>query len=160
MDITQLYVHIFLLCTYVLHGTGLSCQSCGWLQPSVNSKPAVALTFLHMRKSGGTNFLHTFKYWMQIHKCLEGMKVKSHGQFGIKSGYYMQHKQSDVSDAMCPQVDLKHTEYFCYDIDSYQSLPPLAKRGHIPFRMLTILRHPIDRIISQAMEGIRYFLGL
>jgi hypothetical protein len=141
------------------HCSWLSPQTCG---PSVTT-PVLGLVFLHMRKSGGTHILHFLSEWLRSHGCFDGM-VKKTDIEGVENmnGGRISHRKFQTLEyayreghSTCPYIDIYHNEYRCLSGDvvlGFPSAEQLRNNLHTNFKMLTVLRDPIERIGSQFLH--------
>ena len=136
-------------------------SSCSWwdlrtCDEDLNSpvRPKLGLVFLHMRKAGGTHVLNTIEDWFGGNNCIS---AQSNSQFrNVIAGQL--HSKTIIhapasslnADSSCPQVDILHSEFSCLTANSLLSLPKRNERKHSHLRFLTILRHPMQRIMSQV----------
>ena len=131
---------------------GSSCNSCYWMHHDPNNRTSLGLTFLHTRKSGGTNFHGIFASWLiEMNDCYPRNRssiVMKGIERGITNGrlYNLQLDQL----IGCPHVSFKSIEGQCWDINKIKALPPRHHRKAVPLILFTIMRDPIERIGSQA----------
>lgn len=122
----------------------LSCTHCGWNDESTSrtvkngiDAPSLGLIFVHLRKSGGTTFLHLVDKWTAKYGCPCHNVIKLPAHSGCAKN--------------CPLLDFYHIEYECLDGLRLTELMQKSLVSHHPrLKYFTILRHPIDRIVSQV----------
>lgn len=84
--------------------------------------------------------------WLKHYNCIDQDAKLLH--WGMELGSMVRNNYSNVR---CPNIDISHNEYLCLLSDDALTLPPREDRQHIKFSILTVLRHPIERIGSQAL---------
>lgn len=144
-----------------------SCRSCSWLHNSsqLSARHAVVngsmplsagLVFVHLRKAGGTSVLHLLRQWLKRHGC---DNEDDYGRvwgwtktFGVYEGVYRraESQRRTPQTKICPTVDVRHAEYACIHGRLALHLPQRLERRFVPFSLFTVIRNPIDRLISQA----------
>ena len=114
------------------------------------------LAFLHMRKSGGTHVNKLLTEMMIGHDCIN--KSEKVGTRGIKNGipldmldpiYHMNYSEP----SRCPKIQMIHEEILSLDGLLMLKIPDRLNRKDKSYTLLTTLRHPIERIGSQAFYG-------
>jgi hypothetical protein len=117
--------------------------------------PALKLAFLHMRKSGGTHINKIVTEFMFEHGCIS--KDEKVSVRGIRSGVPLDmlvKKNYTANYTRCPEVNMVHEEMLALDGKSFiDNFPRRGQRKDKSFTLLTTLRHPIERIGSQAFYG-------
>lgn len=106
------------------------------------------LAFVHMRKAGGTTIRDIVGTWMRRQGCDEFMKQMT--TYGIEEGQSFTWAGERDDNNYCPNVNIVHNEISFVDGQRILdvSTPIGSRKSNL--RMLTMLRHPIKRVISQA----------
>ena len=129
-----------------------NCKSCYWMHHNPNNRTSLGLTFLHTRKSGGTNFHGILASWLiEIKDCYPRNRtsvVMKGIERGITNGRLYNLQLDELIG--CPHVRFNSIEGQCWDINKINALPPRHHRNGVPLTLFTILRDPIERIGSQA----------
>ena len=113
-----------------------------------NNRTSLGLTFLHTRKSGGTNFHAILAEMNHCYSQATTKTVIEGIERGITNGrLYNLPAEESIG---CPHVRFKSIEGECWDINKIKALPPRHHRNGVPLTLFTILRDPIERIGSQA----------
>mmetsp|Transcript_24882 Transcript_24882/g.36700 ORF Transcript_24882/g.36700 Transcript_24882/m.36700 type:complete len:503 (+) Transcript_24882:70-1578(+) len=132
------------------------CRVCNnWLiRGKSNSNPTrKGMIFLHMRKSGGTMFLHHILQWLLRKRCVSYKSLWNYNLTavgGIHNSHYYVRKLRQVRMTGCNELELRQVEYTCLNGPFVLSLPRREQRRHIALELFTIIRDPIERIVSQA----------
>ena len=69
---------------------------------------------------------------------------------GVQNGNIIGH---NLTSSICSSFDFIHEEFACLDHKIIYKLIPRPLHFHIPIKLFTILRHPIERIGAQAFYG-------
>ena len=147
-------------------GEADNASKCSWLNPkscstqAAASTPVLGLVFLHMRKAGGTHILHFLSEWLRSRGCLDrmGKQTDIEGHENVVAGR-ISHRIPYTSDiayrddgglTSCPHVHIFHNEYYCLSGDMVLNYPPMKElENKKSYKLLTVLRDPIERIGSQ-----------
>ena len=106
----------------------------------------VALLFLHNRKCGGSTVGSYLRRWLSANGCCGAEPCKA-------APYFMSSKKLVESGGRwhCPSVHFIENEYHCLSNDKFMRVvsPAIPTAASFRFISVTVLRHPIDRLISQ-----------
>lgn len=120
----------------------------GMFQSLSDKDMSLDLVFLHMRKAGGSTIIETIGNWVRAQHCTD--KFTPLGVLGMKSGHIFLRNHSLSPVSICPGLTIVHNEFSCLNVKTILNFtaPIGARKSNL--RLLTMLRHPIRRIISQA----------
>jgi len=107
------------------------------------------LAFVHMRKAGGTMIRELLGEWLKLQGC-SFQSSNSIGRFGIDRGHYIFDNGTISDDGFCPGVTIAVNEYGFVNAKNVLKVgAPIGNRKS-NLKVLTTIRNPIRRIISQA----------
>lgn len=153
------FVFLLLLAVVLVNMVGAGKHHSHPSDPTRNNNTALDLVFIHMRKSGGTTLLDYLGKWIFEQGCSVDPKPASLGVQGIRNGHPFFRNHSVHPDAPCPGLNIHHNEFSCVNADTVlrHNAPIGARRSKL--QVLTMLRHPIRRVISQAFyNGFAVFI--
>ena len=138
---------------------GIDCISCQWINGTTEGSPspangpanppALGLVFIHMRKAGGTSFLLFLREWVAYRKCF--LSPPPSIIHGIREGIAYPVPIKNPPPQLCPLLEIRHVEFECLRGESLSRMAQRPFFTHNPLlKYFTILRHPVDRIVSQA----------
>ena len=129
----------------------VNCHGIGTRKGPVDANIGLDLVYYHMRKAGGTSILHTLGKWMDNQGCCEPVGCSgSIGFDGVNSGRQFHHNHSIYDHGLCPKITIVHSEFNCMPAKQILRSTATISDRRSNLRLLTMLRHPIARVISQA----------
>ena len=135
----------------------LLCLAQPTISADITAPSATALYYVHARKAGGTTVGHYLRQWLSSQGCCGAGRQCKEAPFFMSSiklhGNLEWHCDGTAS---FPSIHFIENEYHCLHSDRFLAssaaastvVSPLPPTG-VRFISVTILRHPIDRLISQ-----------